>query len=363
MMVVALSIHKLVLFSKNVLLLRKSKKEVGSLKKILLIGTGGTIASEIQTDALAPELTPEELISYVPSISELCSVDCKSLFSVDSTNITPAHWIEMSKAIKAAYDDYDGFVITHGTDTMAYTAAALSYLVQGSMKPIILTGAQKPISFDNTDSKVNLRDAFFSACSDDISGVNIVFNGKVILGTRARKTRSKSFQAFSSINYPYVGVLQDGYLMQYIKQEKLERPVFSDVLDTSVGLVKMIPGIDFELLEFMLDRKDAVIIESFGVGGIPSYDSDKFYEIIIEKGIKKGKFIIMTTQVQNEGSDIAIYNVGHRLKGWRYVLEAYDMTTECVVAKTMWILGQTKDSDKARELFYKPIANDILYRG
>ena len=160
-----------------------------------------------------------------------------------------------------------------------------------------------------------------------------------------------------------MGTLQDGFLMQYIRQESYDRPRFCPALDTSVGLVKMIPGIDFELLEFMLERKDAVIIESFGVGGLPSYNSDRFFDIIIEKGIQQGKFIVMTTQVQNEGSNLAVYNVGHRLKGWRYVLEAYDMTTESVLAKIMWILGQTKDSDRAAELFYKPVANDILFRG
>jgi len=333
------------------------------MKNILMIGTGGTIASEVTKDGLAPELTPEQLVNYVPAVSEMCSPRCMQLFSIDSTNMTPEHWIRVVRAVRDNYDAFDGFVISHGTDTMAYTAAALSYMIQGSPKPIILTGAQKPINFDNTDSKINLLDAFTCACADGMSGVNIVFNGKVILGTRARKTRSKSFQAFSSINYPDVGTLQDGYLMQYIRQDSLPRPIFCDTLDTSVGLVKMIPGIDFELLEFMLERKDAVIIESFGVGGLPSYNSDRFFDIIIEKGIQRGKFIIMTTQVQNEGSNLAVYNVGHRLKGWRYVLEAYDMTTESVLAKIMWILGQTKDERQVAELFYRPVANDILYRG
>ena len=333
------------------------------MKKILMIGTGGTIASEMTGEGLTPELTPEELMQYVPGVSSLCSVRCLPLFNIDSTNMTPGHWLRVAQAIRDNYDGCDGFVISHGTDTMAYTAAALSYLVQGSPKPIILTGAQKPINFDNTDSKINLRDAFTCACAEGMHGVNIVFNGKVIIGTRARKTRSKSFQAFYSINYPYVATLQDGYLMQYITQEHFDEPVFCGELDASVGLVKMIPGIDFELLDFMLERKDAVIIESFGVGGLPSYNSDKFFDSIIEKGIKKGKDILMTTQAPNEGSDLAVYNVGHRLKGWRYVLEAYDMTTESVLAKIMWILGRTKDWDEVSRLFYKPVANDILYRG
>lgn len=145
--------------------------------------------------------------------------------NLDSTNITPGHWQMMARCVRTHYGEYDGFVITHGTDTMAYTAAALSYLIQGSPKPIVLTGAQKPIGFDSTDSKVNLMDAFRCA-AEDLPGVSIVFNNRVILGTRAKKTRSKSFQAFSSINYPDLGVLRDGVLLRYIRQACREAPVF-----------------------------------------------------------------------------------------------------------------------------------------
>ena len=132
-------------------------------------------------------------------------------------------------------------VITHGTDTMAYTAAALSYLIQGSPKPIVLTGAQRPIGFDSTDSKTNLADAFRCA-AEDLPGVSIVFNSRVILGTRAKKTRSKSFQAFSSINHPELGVLRDGVLLRYIRQDCREAPVFYDRLDPRVALLKLVPG-------------------------------------------------------------------------------------------------------------------------
>ena len=126
------------------------------MKKILLIGTGGTIASEMGENGLAPELTSQQLLRYLPDIAKIAQVDCLQLFSLDSTNIQPKHWVRIADAIAARYKDYDGFVISHGTDTMAYTAAALSYLIQRSAKPIVLTGAQKPIGFDSTDSKVNL---------------------------------------------------------------------------------------------------------------------------------------------------------------------------------------------------------------
>ena len=329
------------------------------MKRVLMIGTGGTIASEMTTEGYAPELTAEKLLGYVPDISGLCHVDCRQIFNLDSTNLTPRHWVQMARTIQENYDDYDGFVISHGTDTMAYSAAALSYLIQNSPKPIIFTGSQKPIGSETTDSKTNLRDSFICASSDRLSGVMIVFNGKVIMGTRARKTHSKSFQAFSSINYPFIAVLQDGILMQYIDTKPEGDPVFYDRLDTKVGLVKMIPGTNVELVSYMLERNDALIIESFGVGGLPSYEGGDFYSAI-EAAVEQGKTVLVTTQVQNEGSDLTVYHVGHRLKKALNILEAYDMTTEAAVAKLMWVLGQSKDPARIRELFYTPVAHDIL---
>ena len=126
-------------------------------KKILLMGTGGTIASEMGENGLSPELTSEQLLKYIPDISGICEISCCQLFSLDSTNIQPKHWARIAGAIRENYREYDGFVVAHGTDTMAYTAAGLSYLVQGCPKPIVLTGAQKPIGFETTDSKQNLR--------------------------------------------------------------------------------------------------------------------------------------------------------------------------------------------------------------
>ena len=187
-------------------------------KRILLIGTGGTIASEMGDNGLEPELTSSQLLRYVPDISGICVVDCIQLFSLDSTNIRPEHWLRIAKVVQECYEQYDGFVVSHGTDTMAYTAAGLSYLIQNSIKPIVLTGAQKPIGYETTDSKQNLRDAFTVAASE-LFGVMLVFNGKIIMGTRARKTHSKSFEAFSSINYPIVGMVQDGRILRYIRPE------------------------------------------------------------------------------------------------------------------------------------------------
>lgn len=328
------------------------------MKNILMIGTGGTIASEMTPEGLTPELNTEQLLEFIPDIGKLCRVDCIQLYNLDSTNIQPQNWLGVVGTLRRNYDAYDGFVISHGTDTMAYTAAALSYLVQGSAKPIVLTGAQKPIWFDGTDSKRNLTDAFLYACRG-CGGVQIVFNGKVILGTRARKTFSKSFQAFSSVNYPDLAVLQDERLLQYIRTESLPRPVFYDTLCENVGLLKLIPGTKRELVAFMMEHYDGFVVESFGVGGLPEYPGQEFYPLV-RQAVERGKIVVMTTQVPNEGSDLSVYHVGGHLKSTLHLLEAFDMTTEAAVCKLMWILGQTREFDRVRELFNRPVAWDIL---
>ena len=187
-----------------------------------------------------------------------------------------------------------------------------------------------------------------------------MFNGKVILGTRARKTFSKSFQAFSSVNYPELALIQDERLLQYITTGSRPAPRFYDALDGSVGLLKLIPGTRRELLAFMADHYDGLVIEGFGVGGLPEYDG--FYDVV-RQAAEAGKLIVMTTQVPNEGSDLTVYHVGGHLKHTLQVLEAYDMTTESAVCKLMWILGQTRRREEVERLFYTPVARDILWPG
>lgn len=327
-------------------------------KRILLIGTGGTIASEPGESGLEPELTSEQLLHYIPDIDHICEVECEQLFNLDSTNIHPNHWARIAEAIRQRYWEFDGFVVVHGTDTMAYSCAALSYLIQGSPKPIVFTGAQRPISFETTDSKQNLRDAFTVAVSD-MAGVVLVFNGKIILGTRARKTRSKSFEAFSSINYPLLGLVRDANIIRYIRPDARIVPQFYDAINPRVALIKLIPGMDCGVAAYLLERNDALIIESFGMGGLPSYTAGDYYDVV-KAGLDAGKIVVMTTQVENEGSDLTVYHVGSSIKRNLPILEAYDMTTEAVTAKLMWILGQTNDRKLAQRLFYTPVACDIL---
>ena len=330
------------------------------MKKILMIGTGGTIASEKTPSGLTPELTTEQLLSHIPGISDICGVDCLQLLNLDSTNMTPAHWLEIAACIREHYGCYDGFVITHGTDTMAYTIAALSYLVQNSAKPIVMTGSQKSIYEEDTDARNNLTNAFLYAADEYAQGVKLVFDGKVIMGTRARKSRTKSYNAFSSIDYPEIAVIRDRRIIYFIEENKPQTAVkFYHKLDPKVFVLKLTPGLDAGIFEYLAEHYDAVIIESFGVGGLPCYGNEEFLNSI-ERWLAKGKIIVMATQVSHEGSDMEVYQVGKKIKDQYELIEAYNMTVEAVLAKLMWILPQTKEQAKVAEMFYQPIAKDIL---
>ena len=330
-----------------------------NMKRLLMIATGGTIASQYTEDGLCPQIESDALLSYVPGYEQFCAVDVVQPFNLDSTNIYAKQWIILEDIIEKNYSDYDGFIICHGTDTMAYTAAALSYLIQNSKKPIVITGAQKPIDLNITDARTNLMDSLRFASHDRAHGVNIVFGGVVICGTRAKKERSKSYNAFSSINYPQIAVIQDHRIIFYIDDKKEEDEVtFYHELNDNVFLLKLIPGIDGSILKALSGMYDAIVIESFGVGGLPSYEEDNFYKAIL-RCVKRGTMVVMATQVTHEGSDMDIYQVGKTMKREFHLPESYDMTLEAVVAKTMWALAQ-KDKD-FMELFYKTINHDMLF--
>lgn len=329
-------------------------------KKILLIATGGTIASKRSISGLKPQITPEELISFIPQVMDFCEIETLQLLNLDSTNVEPTHWKLMTQTIRKYYDAFDGFVIAHGTDTMAYTAAALSYLIQNSKKPIVITGSQKPIDLEITDAKTNLLDSFVYASDDASQGVQIVFDGKVIAGTRAKKVRSKSYNAFSSIDYPFLAVIQEMNIMRYIPMLPYEEEVtFYEEMNDNVYLMKMIPGIKAKILESIFEQYDSIVVESFGVGGIPKSISDNFFQLCQKH---PEKLIVMATQVAHEGSDMTVYEVGRDIKAECRILESYDMTLESVIAKIMWILANRDSFDcDVEDIFYKSINYDLIF--
>lgn len=350
------------------------------MKHILLIATGGTIASAEDGNGLSPALTGEELARSVPEIEGLCELDIVQPMNIDSTNMRPADWLRIAEVIRENYDAHDGFVVLHGTDTMSYTAAALSYLIQDSPKPIVLTGSQQPMGNPFTDAKINLYQSLVYAVSDRSRDVSIVFGGYAIAGTRARKQRTMSFNAFNSINYP---------VLAYLRQDKiicsgsaavsagpaecdctgggaaraadgtLDEPRFYTELNSRVCALKLTPGLTPDIFRLLKPDYDAVILETFGMGGVPERGADgASYQGAIFDWVDSGRTVVMTTQVPEEGLDLGVYEVGRAYAEHPGILKGGDMTTEALVAKTMWALGQTRDADELQRLFYRPINHD-----
>lgn len=350
------------------------------MKHILLIATGGTIASSEDGNGLSPALTGEQLARSVPEIEGLCELAIMQPMNIDSTNMRPADWLRIAEVIRENYDSHDGFVVLHGTDTMSYTAAALSYLVQDSPKPIVLTGSQQPMGNPFTDAKINLYQSLVYAASERSRDVSIVFGGYAIAGTRARKQRTMSFNAFNSINYP---------VLAYLRQDKIIRsgsvtvsaslaegdctggataggasgtastPRFYTELNSRVCALKLTPGLTPDIFRLLKPDYDAVILETFGMGGVPEQGADgASYREAIFDWVDSGRTAVMTTQVPEEGLDLGVYEVGRAYAEHPGILKGGDMTTEALVAKTMWALGQTRDADELQRLFYRPINHD-----
>lgn len=323
----------------------------------MLLTTGGTIASLEGENGLVPEMKAEEILSHLPGLNSLCQIDSKPLMNIDSTNMQPEYWADMAKSIYEKYNDYDGFVITHGTDTMAYTSAALSYMLQDVDKPIVITGSQIPIAFKKTDAKRNISDAVRFAC-EDIGGVYVVFDGRVIQGTRAIKLRTKSYDSFESINYPYIASIHEDDI-KYNKSfhsPKNKEIKLDTSLCTDVSLVKLHPGIKPEFFDFLKNQCKGIVIESYGSGGIPFQGRNILQKLneLTECGIS----VVITTQCLEEGEDIDIYEVGRKVNQ-NIIIRSRNMNTEAIVPKLMWVLGKTQDPHKVKEMMETPIADDI----
>ena len=329
-------------------------------KRILLVATGGTIASQESENGLTPGLGGNDLLKAVPEAGAFCQVDTVQVINIDSTNIQPEQWLLIARAIEEHYDQYDGFVVSHGTDTMAYTASMLSYLIQNPQKPIVLTGAQKPIEEGITDARKNLADSFCFCAQDGVKGVYIVFNGEAIVGTRARKMRTKSYGAYESVNFPVAAYIDGDRVTRHfsLQDEPGGETAFYRELCPSVCLLKLIPGLEPDILDYAAQRYDAIVIESYGVGGLPFAEQRNFLEKV-EKLTAQGKIVVVTTQVMLEGTDLEVYEVGVKALSGGHLLQGYDMTAESIVTKLLWILARTRNFEEVRELFYRPVNHDL----
>lgn len=328
------------------------------MKKILLLTTGGTIASEPTGEGLAPALSGQRLAAFLGGMTADYEVAIQNLYELDSSNIQPEEWQGMAQAVARAYDKFDGIVLTHGTDTMAYTAAVLSFMLRNLPVPVVLTGSQLPIWHPLTDGIENLRCAFAMAASGR-PGVFVAFNRRIILGTRAVKVRTTGFDAFESVNCPDAAEVNSNGLS--LNEAVLPHPRgafrLEDRLCDSVILLKLIPGLNPEIFDMLLNmRYRGIVIEAFGAGGLNFVRRDLIAKL--QKMAEAGIAVVVCSQCLYERSDFTIYQTGQKALE-SGVLQAFDMTTEAAVTKLMWALGQTDRPEEIKRIFFTCFAGEV----
>ncbi len=318
---------------------------------ILLIYTGGTIGMKM--DPVEQTLQPfdfSQILEEVPELGKFAyRIDSCTFESViDSADIEPRSWQALASLIEEKYDSYDGFVVLHGTDTMAYSASALSFMIEGLTKPVIFTGSQLPIGVARTDGKENLISSVEIAASKDSDGhalvpeVCICFGNALMRGNRTRKTSSENFRAFKSADCPLLA--EAGISIRYNssvirKPDDWDRkPVFHKELDTRVSILKLHPGITPQVVRNILCGPEtrAVIIETYGAGNAPS---KKWFLDIVKEASGMGKILLNITQCIAGSVNMDLYATGKKLEE-AGVQSGYDCTTEGALAKLFYLLGR-----------------------
>jgi len=325
-------------------------------KKILLLTTGGTIASVPGGEGLEPmrsgvmERELEQLRTYY-------DIDVRDVMCLDSSNITPEQWQLIAREIFEHRLRYDGVVVSHGTDTMAYTASAVTFMLPNIDRPVVFTGSQLPLADMLSDGPDNLRTAFAMAASG-CSGVFLAFDRKVMLGCRAVKVRASGFSAFASVNTRDVAHVSNQGLVidrELLPKSTGEAQLLNNV-SRNVFLLKLTPGLNpavFDMLAAMGYR--GIVVEAFGLGGINVLNKGLRG---IHRAVEDGISVVVTTQCLYDSSDLRVYQVGNRLLEMG-VIQGRDMTSEAAMTKLMWAIGQGMEQAEIAQLFRQNLAGEV----
>ena len=325
-------------------------------KKILLLTTGGTIASLPGGEGLEPRRS-EVMEREIQQLRTYYDITVQDVMCLDSSNIRPEQWQLIAREVFQRRLDFDGVVISHGTDTMAYTASAVTYMLPGIDRPVVFTGSQLPMADMLSDGPANLRTAFAMAASGH-NGVFLAFDRKVMLGCRAVKIRASGFSAFESINARYAAqVMGRGLVVDHEVLPRVTGPArlcqdFSD----KVFLLKLTPGLNpaiFDMLAAMGYR--GIVVEAFGLGGVNVLHKGLRG---IHRAVEDGISVVITTQCLYDSADLQVYQVGQKLLELG-VIQGKDMTSEAAMTKLMWALGQGMDQAEIANLFATNLAGEI----
>ena len=325
-------------------------------KKILLLTTGGTIASMPGSDGLQPhrsgvmERELDQLRTYY-------DITVQDVMCLDSSNIRPAEWQLIARSVYELRGDFDGIVISHGTDTMAYTASAVTFMLPDIDLPVVFTGSQLPLADVLSDGPDNLRTAFAMAASGK-SGIFLAFDRKVMLGCRAVKVRATGFSAFESVNARYAAQITGlGLTVDERVIPRVKGPTrLMDQISDEVFLLKLTPGLSPKIFDALVSMGcKGIVIEAFGLGGMNVLNEDLAG---IRAAIDAGISVVITTQCLYDSADLQVYQVGNKLLQLG-VIQGRDMTTEAAMTKLMWAIGQGMNQKEIRKLFSIDLAGEV----
>ena len=309
------------------------------MKKILLIATGGTIASRETAHGLRPALSGEDMRTAIGAAD--AAIEVIDLLSLDSTNIAPAHWQMIARRVADVRTDYDGFIITHGTDTMAYTAAALYYMLENIDRPVVLTGSQRPLGRDGSDAEQNLRLAYEAACSD-FAGVCVAFGWRLIHGNTAKKMYSLADDAFRSIGRAEVDLSAPSAPSAPFR--------LHDALDERVAVIRLYPGMKPITIDaHIASGYRGIILEGYGCGSVPGDDAEESFLPSLDRARTRACTVVLTTQCIYDGADLSHYEVGVRAAQLG-ALAGGSLPIEALYARLMQRLAETPEGETVKSL-------------
>ena len=325
-------------------------------KHILLLTTGGTIASAPGEKGLEPQCSGV-MSRELQQLELYYRITVEDVMCLDSSNISPLQWQQIARIVYRHQNGFDGIVISHGTDTMAYTASAVTFMLPGVQVPVVFTGSQVPLADVLSDGPDNLRSAFAMAASG-VPGVFLAFDRRIMLGCRAVKVRASDFAAFESINSRYAGLISSRGLVldPRVLPPAGNPPALLDSICNDVFLLKLTPGLSPDIFSALITMGyKGIVMEAFGLGGINVLGSGLSG---IRKAVEHGISVVVTTQCLYDSSDLRVYQVGNRLLELG-VIQGRDMTSEAAMTKLMWALGQGMSQAEIADLFQKSLAGEI----